>query len=95
MRKQILLRAEVSPQIVAAQPTGLVIVEIRNFAIREPISGSQYSLLRITTRSGLIGWGECRFDPNADIKALRAEWVGRPAHQYATITSVYSISSRS
>jgi galactonate dehydratase len=35
----------------------------------------------------LTGWGECGFDPNADIKALQAAWVGRPAHQYATITT--------
>ena len=86
MRKNVLLRFEVAPPIGAAQPSALDITEIRHFVIHEPLSGHRYSLLRITTRSGLTGWGECGFDPNADIKTLEAAWVGRPAHQYATIT---------
>ena len=87
MRKKILLRFEVAPQIGAAQPSALDITEIRHFVIRAPLSGDRYSLLRITTRSGLTGWGECGFDSTADIKALQAAWVGRPANQYATITA--------
>jgi galactonate dehydratase len=71
----------------AAKPDALDIAGIREFAVREPISKSQYTVLRVTTRSGLIGWGECRHDPNADIKALQAAWVGRPANAYATIPS--------
>jgi galactonate dehydratase len=87
MRKKILLRFEVAPQIGAAQPSALDITEIRHFAIRAPLSGSRYSLLRLTTRSGLTGWGEGRFDPNADVNALQAAWLGRPAYQYATIST--------
>jgi galactonate dehydratase len=33
----------------------------------------------------LIGWGECRYDPNADFKAVESAWTGRPANAYATI----------
>ena len=87
MRKKILLSPDAAPRTAGAQPSALDIAEIRNFVVREPLSGNQYSLLRITTRSGLTGWGECRFDPNADVKSLQAAWVGKPAHQYATITT--------
>ena len=69
----------------AAQPAALDIAEIRHFPVREPVSGNRYSLLRVKTRSGLTGWGECRYDPNAGIKALESAWVGKPAHAYATI----------
>ena len=70
-----------------AQSTALDITEIRHFPVREPVSGNRYSLLRITTRSGVVGWGESRYDPNADIKALESAWIGRQANAYATIPS--------
>jgi galactonate dehydratase len=70
---------------VVAKPAALDITEIRHFPLREPVSGNRYSLLKITTRSGLIGWGECGYDPNADIKALQSAWMGKAANTYATI----------
>jgi len=69
----------------AAKPAALDITEMRHYPVREPVSGNRYSLLRLTTRSGLTGWGECGFDPNADFKALQAAWVGKPANAYATM----------
>jgi galactonate dehydratase len=76
----------IAPQVAAAaKPSALDITEIRHFPLREPVSGSRYSLLKITTRSGLIGWGECGFDPNADFKAVQSAWMGKPANAYATI----------
>jgi len=69
----------------AAKPAALDITEIRHFPVREPVSGNRYSLLRVTTKSGLIGWGECGFDSNADLKALQSAWVGKPANAYSTI----------
>lgn len=81
------LRTRIAPQTAAAvaRPAALDITEIRHFPVREPISGNRYSLLRVTTRSGLIGWGECGYDPNANLKALQSAWVGKPANAYATI----------
>jgi galactonate dehydratase len=67
------------------KPAALDITAIRHYPVREPASGKRYSLLRITTRSGLVGWGESPHDPNADPKALESTWVGRPANAYATI----------
>jgi galactonate dehydratase len=77
----------IAPQAAAAlaKPAALDITEIRHFPLREPVSGNRYSLIRITTRSGLTGWGECGYDPNADIKALQSAWMGKAANMYATI----------
>lgn len=87
MQRRERLRLRIAPQAAAAAatPSRLDISEIRHFPLREPVSGNRYSLLRVTTRSGLIGWGECGYDPNADIKSLESAWVGKPANAYATI----------
>lgn len=80
------LLAGLAPQTATpANPAALDITEIRHFTVREPVSKNQYSLLRVTTRSGLIGWGECHYDPNSDVKAVQSTWIGRPANAYATI----------
>lgn len=86
MHRRARLLARFAPQAaVAAKPAELDITEIRHFPLREPVSGNRYSLLRVKTRSGLTGWGECGFDPAADFKALESAWAGRPANAYATI----------
>ena len=87
MRRRAHLMAGFAPQTAAAatKPAELDITEIRHFPLREPVSGNRYSLLRVKTRTGLTGWGECRFDPTADFKALETAWIGRPANAYATI----------
>jgi galactonate dehydratase len=68
-----------------SKPAELDIAEIRHFPIREPVSGARYSLLRVKTRSGISGWGECAFDPATDFRSLESAWLGKPAHAYATI----------
>ncbi len=79
----------IAPQTAASvsKPAALDIAEIRHFPLREPVSGIRYSLLRITTRSGLVGWGECGYDSTADLKTLQSAWIGKPANAYATIPS--------
>lgn len=85
-QRRVRLLASFAPQAAAAvKPDALDITDIREFPVREPVSKNQYALLRVTTRSGLIGWGECRYDPNADIKTLQAAWTSRPANAYAAI----------
>ncbi len=84
-RRARLLPALLLSSAASSKPAALDITDIRYFPVREPVSKNHYSLLRVTTRSGLIGWGECRFDANADVNALRSTWIGRPATAYATI----------
>lgn len=82
------LRMRIAPQVAAAaKPSALDITEIRHLPLREPVSGNRYSLLKVTTRSGLVGWGECGFDPNADFKAVQSAWTGKPANAYTTVPS--------
>lgn len=87
MQRRARLLAGFAPQAAAAaaKPAPLDITDIRHFPVREPVSGTRYSLLKLTTRSGVTGWGECGYDPRADIKALQSAWIGRPADAYATI----------
>jgi galactonate dehydratase len=87
MHRRARLWSRIAPQAAAAaaKPSSLDISEIRHWSVREPVSGNRYTVLRVSTRSGLIGWGECGYDPNADIKALQSAWVGKPANAYATI----------
>jgi L-alanine-DL-glutamate epimerase-like enolase superfamily enzyme len=86
VRRRASLLQTFSPQVATSpKPDALDITDIRCFQVREPVSKNQYSVLRVRTRSGLIGWGECRFAANADVNALRSTWIGRPATAYATI----------
>ncbi len=86
-RRRVRLRAAFAPQSAAAVDANpLSIAELRHYPLREPVSGAQYSLLRVRTRSGIVGWGECRFEAAADFKALQSAWTGKPAHAYATLT---------
>jgi galactonate dehydratase len=81
------LSAGFAPQAAAATPQSAehAIAEMRWFPLREPVSGRRYTLLRVRTRSGLIGWGECAQAAEPDAKALEKEWMGRPATLYAAI----------
>jgi len=87
IQRRTRLLAGFSPQaaIAGVKPAELDIADIRHFPVREPASGKRYSLLKVTTRSGLVGWGEAAYDPNADIRAVQSAWIGKPANAYATI----------
>jgi galactonate dehydratase len=76
-----------APQAAAANPQTAEhpISELRWYPLREPVSGSRYTLLRVRTRSGLTGWGECADAPEQDAKALEKEWTGRSAILYSAI----------
>lgn len=56
------LRMAIAAQARTAAPAKVSdweVAEIRHFPLCEPVSGNRYSLLRVTTRSGITGWGEC------------------------------------
>ncbi len=89
MHRRSRLRLRIAPQTAAAaKPSAADITEIHHFPLREPVSGNRYSVLRITTKAGLVGWGECAYDPNADFKALQSAWIGKPGNAYATVPPV-------
>jgi len=71
---------------VAAWPTGgagaLEITGLRLFPVREPVSRRGYCILRVTTRSGLVGFGECPRAGDDDLRLAEQRWIGRPATSY-------------
>ncbi len=64
-------------------PSALTITAIDLFPLREPVSGAEYSIVRV--RAGaLTGYGECARASAQDLAAARRFWVGRDAISYAT-----------
>jgi galactonate dehydratase len=56
--------------------------EIRLFPLREPTSGRRYTLVRLETRSGLRGWGECPAVTPRDFAEARRILAEVPATAY-------------
>jgi len=86
-RRRARLSAGFAAQAAAARPPSgeHAIADMRWFPVREPVSGNRYAVLRVRTRSGLTGWGECAQAAEQDAKALNKEWIGKPATLYAAI----------
>ena len=82
--RRMRLRVAFAPQAIATSGEH-TIAEMRWFPVQEPVSGSRYSFLRVKTRSGLTGWGECAEAVEREAKALEKEWLGRSATMYAAI----------
>src|ERR1019366_1193343 len=86
-RRRARLTGRFVPQVAAAVPRSEdhAIAEGRWFPVREPVSGNRYAMVRVKTRSGLTGWGECAQASEQDAAALEKTWIGRPATMYAAI----------
>ncbi|HEY2018167.1 MAG TPA: enolase C-terminal domain-like protein [Bryobacteraceae bacterium] len=87
LRRRARLTSGFVPQAAAAVPAGgdHAISEFRLFPVREPASGNRYVLLRVKTRSGLTGWGECAQASEQEVKELEQQWTGKPGTLYAAI----------
>jgi galactonate dehydratase len=57
----------------------LAIAEVRAWPIREPSSGRRYTVLRLQSRSGLAGFGECETLSSDDLAWASKALPGRPA----------------
>jgi len=62
------------PHDVALEITGLAV-----HPLREPASGRRYTVLRLQTRGGIMGYGECLAAPPAEISRVREALDGLPA----------------
>jgi galactonate dehydratase len=60
------------------------IAELRLFPVREPVSRRSYCIVRVKTRSGAAGFGECAQAEAADLRQAEQRWIGRQATSYAT-----------
>ncbi len=85
IRRSRLRNVFLAQAAVSNSETAHAISEMRWYPVREPVSGNRYAVLRVKTRSGLTGWGECAQAPEQDAKALEKEWLGKPATLYAAV----------
>jgi len=91
MRNVIQMRrarlAAFAPQAaVSARPSPQVeIASLKDYRLREPVSGRTYTVLRLETRGGLAGYGECTDITPKDLAAVLEAVRGKPATQFATV----------
>lgn len=92
MEHTLLRRARLAPLLaaragVSAAPAAgaLAIGECRAWAVREPVSGRGYALLRIETAGGIAGWGEARAIPAEALARAAALLRGRQATEYVPL----------
>jgi galactonate dehydratase len=93
VRRRQRLSGLVAAQIAAAAPaTGNIeISELRLFPVREPVSGRSYAVLRVKTRSGLSGFGECARATADEVRQAGQSCVGRQATSYVTLDAPPSL----
>jgi galactonate dehydratase len=59
----------------------MTIAGLRGWRLREPVSGHRYTVLRLETRGGLVGYGEGSPVPATAIAEAKAAAVGRRANE--------------
>ena len=83
-RLEPILAAQVAVA-VPARTTGIEIDELRLYPVREPVSGRAWTVVRVKTRSGLAGYGECaRASSRGSGVRPQRFWLRRPATSYAS-----------
>jgi galactonate dehydratase len=61
----------------------LAIKDLRIYPLREPDSGRAYAMVRVESRGGAVGWGECGAAvPGVELAAAKQALGGFSAHSY-------------
>lgn len=71
-----------SPSMPGSQ---LQIAELRSYPLREPVSGRSYTVLKLRTRGGLEGYGECAGIAPADLARTLEVVRGKEATRFETV----------
>ena len=81
----------------ARDADGLAITGLRALRLREPDSRRSYTVVRVETRSGLTGFGECGAvaDAELDLERVRAIVLGKPATAYGSCAAPWPAWARS
>jgi galactonate dehydratase len=69
----------------AARNAQLEIDILRDYRLREPVSGRTYTVLRLQTRGGLEGYGECAEINPRDLAGVSEAIRGKEATQFETV----------
>ncbi|MGH9627414.1 MAG: mandelate racemase/muconate lactonizing enzyme family protein [Bryobacteraceae bacterium] len=63
----------------------LEVSAVRSFPLREPVSKRAYTVVRVETRGGLAGYGECHAVPAAEFARASERVRGTPASAYEVV----------
>ncbi len=66
-------------QISVSSASPLAVISLRAFRVREPVSRRSYTVIKLATRSGVTGYGECGSASPADIANAASVVQGKPA----------------
>ena len=79
--------AAFAPQTALAERSTpqVEIASLRDYRLREPVSGRTYTVLRLETRGGLVGYGECAEVTPRDLAAVLEAVREKPATQFETV----------
>ena len=69
----------------------LEMVALDAFPLREPVSKRVYTVIRVRTRSGATGYGECSRIGQPDLSALRQAIQGREATSFESIRRTVTV----
>ena len=69
----------------ARDAEGLSITGLHATRVREPVSRRSYTVVRVETRSGLTGFGECRAVADPELERARAIVFGKTATAYEVV----------
>ncbi len=72
-------------QAVIASDSPLAITRLHAFPVREPVSRRAYTVLKVETRGGLVGYGECGIVPAEQTGQTAALIQGMPATSYEVV----------
>ena len=68
-----------------AEPDGLEVTDLRAFRLREPVSRQRYAILRIQTRSGVVGYGETASVAADELAQAKTIVLGKSATAYEVV----------
>ncbi|MEX2260954.1 MAG: enolase C-terminal domain-like protein [Bryobacteraceae bacterium] len=76
------LAAAQSPAATGSGDEGLEIAGLSVYPLREPVSRRGYTVVKLATKGGLTGFGECASVKPHELAAARNVVIGRPASNY-------------
>lgn len=79
-------RTRLAFQTASSPPAGRHrVLAMRSNAIREPVSGRTYTVVRLETASGIVGYGECAAIPRSELDAANEAVLGLPPTAMETV----------
>jgi galactonate dehydratase len=89
LRNVALRRARLAPlsawQAAAGENTPLDVADLTAFPVREPVSRRAYTIVRVRTRSGVAGYGECPGATAAQVAEASRAIAGLPATSFEVL----------